>query len=309
MLSAPFIEIDGHRLRAPALRALAERGYVHRWTNIPGLDRALQSGCVPVYAGFDAAADSLTLNQLVQVMILRVLQRCGHKPIVLTSGGSTRIADPSCSSDAIATNIAGLRRLLERFLVFGEGPSDAVMVDNAQWLDGLGYGDLLRVAGPHLSVNRMLGFEKLRSRLEQKQTISFLEFNFAILQALDFLELSRRFGCVLQIGNGAQWDNIVSGVELTQRLTRRKVFGLAASPVATASALRLNAQGPSPDACIHFWRDVGEQDLGRLLRLFTDLPLDEIERLETLERANTGIMRDILARETASLAAGGERRS
>ncbi|WP_431514368.1 tyrosine--tRNA ligase [Variovorax sp. DAIF25] len=310
--------------RSPALAALMQRGFVHQCTALPRLDDLLAGAAVPIYAGFDATADSLHVGHLLPIMALRRLQQCGHKPIVLMGGGTTRIGDPSFRSAArpmlsdtqIASNIAGIRAVFERFLRFGDGPSDAVMVNNADWLDGLGYIDVLREVGSHFSVNRMLAFDSVKSRLERQESLSFLEFNYMILQAYDFLELSRRFGCKAQLGGSDQWGNIVSGVDLVRRASGQEVFGLTAPLLTTASgakmgktaagAVWLNAARLRPFDYWQFWRNAEDGDVVRFLRLFTDLPLEEIARWETLAGAPLNEAKHELATLATALAHGSE---
>ncbi|WP_044563141.1 tyrosine--tRNA ligase [Azospirillum sp. B4] len=313
-----------HDFRSSALRTLEARGYLHQCTNPEGLDAAFAAGVVPVYIGFDATADSLHVGHLLPIMTLRRLQRLGHKPIVLMGGGTTRVGDPSfraterplLSDDQIAANIQGIRRVFERFLTFGTGPIDAVMVDNADWLDRLGYIDLLRDVGRHFSVNRMLSFDSVKARLERQDPMSFLEFNYMILQAYDFLELHRRAGCLAQMGGSDQWGNIVNGIDLVRRLEGREVFGLTTPLLTTASgakmgktaggAVWLNADRLSPYDYWQFWRNTEDADVGRFLRLFTDLPLERIAALEGL--AGTGInqAKEVLADAATTLAHGAD---
>ncbi|MCT8176437.1 tyrosine--tRNA ligase [Variovorax sp. CY25R-8] len=308
--------------RSPALAALMQRGFVHQCTALTRLDDLLAGAAVPIYAGFDATADSLHVGHLLPIMALRRLQQCGHKPIVLMGGGTTRIGDPSfrsaarpmLSDEQIASNIAGIRAVFERFLRFGDGPSDAVMVNNADWLDGLGYIDVLREVGSHFSVNRMLAFDSVKSRLEKQENLSFLEFNYMILQAYDFLELSRRFGCRVQLGGSDQWGNIVSGVDLVRRAIGQEVFGLTAPLLTTASgakmgktaagAVWLNAARLRPFDYWQFWRNTEDGDVVRFLRLFTDLPMNEIARWETLAGAPLNEAKHVLATLATALAHG-----
>lgn len=311
-----------HEIRSDALRTLLVRGYVNQCTDLASLDAALSNGIVPAYIGFDATADSLHVGHLLQIMTLRQLQRHGHKPIVLVGGGTTRIGDPSfrtesrplLSDEEIARNIRGIRSVFDRFLTFGDGPTDAVLVNNADWLDRLGYISMLRDIGRHFSVGRMLSFDSVKSRLERQEGLSFLEFNYMILQAYDFLELFRRNGCRLQMGGSDQWGNIINGVELVRRVERREMFGLTTPLLTTASgakmgktaagAVWLNADRLSPYEYWQFWRNTDDADVTRFLRLFTDLPLEEIARIE----ADVGIneAKKLLADETTRLAHGAE---
>jgi tyrosyl-tRNA synthetase len=310
--------------RSEFLREAEARGFVFQCTDLDGLDEALLAGPVAGYIGFDATADSLHVGSLVQIMSLRLMQRHGLKPVALMGGGTTRIGDPSFRDEArslltdaqIEANLAGIRRCFAPFLRFGEGPSDAIMPNNADWLDRLGYVELLREVGVHFSVSRMLSFDSVRTRLEREQGLTFLEFNYSILQSYDFRELSRRHGVALQMGGSDQWGNIVSGVELVRRTDQRAVFGLTTPLIATASgakmgktakgAVWLTADRLSPYGYWQFWRNTEDADVGRFLRLFTDLPLDEISRLERLGGAEINEAKKILAHEATSLAHGAE---
>lgn len=296
------------------------RGYVSQCTDLPHLDTALSSGIVPAYIGFDATADSLHVGHLVQIMTLRQLQLNGHKPIVLVGGGTTRIGDPSfrtqsrplLSEEEIDRNIRGIRSVFDRFLTFGDGPTDAILMNNAEWLDKLGYISMLRDIGRHFSVGRMLTFDSVKSRLERQEGLSFLEFNYMVLQAYDFLELSRRVGCRLQMGGSDQWGNIINGVELVRRVERREVFGLTTPLLTTASgtkmgktaagAVWLNADRLSPYAYWQFWRNTDDADVARFLKLFTDLPLNEIADIAAGADVNAAKKR--LADEATRLAHG-----
>jgi tyrosyl-tRNA synthetase len=300
------------------------RGFVFQCTDTAALRTAMETKSIAAYIGFDCTADSLHVGSLVQIMILRLLQKRGHRPIVLLGGGTTRIGDPSgkdesrqmLSDDTIAANMAGIRRCFSPFLRFGQGPTDAIFANNADWLDGLGYISLLRDVGTHFTVNRMLGFDSVRLRLEREQPLTFLEFNYMILQSYDFRELARRRDVMLQIGGSDQWGNIVAGMELTRRTDARTVFGLTTPLIATASGAKMGktAQGAvwltpdrvSPYEYWQFWRNTEDADVGRFLRLFTDLPLDEIRRLETLGGAEINEAKKILATEATTLAHGAE---
>jgi tyrosyl-tRNA synthetase len=306
------------------LRVLTERGYVHQCTDFEGLDEAACAGPIPAYIGFDATADSLHVGGLMQIMMLRHLQRSGHKPIVVMGGGTTKVGDPSGKDESrkllteaeIASNIAGIKRAFERFLTFGNGPTDAIMVDNALWLDRLGYVDFLREYGPHFTVNRMLTFDSVKLRLEREQPLTFLEFNYMLMQAVDFLELERRHGCRLQMGGSDQWGNIVNGVELIRRMDAKSAFGLTSPLITTSSgakmgktaagAVWLNADRLSPYDYWQFWRNTEDADVGRFLKLFTELPLDEIARLEALEGAGINDAKKVLADEATSMMHGPE---
>jgi tyrosyl-tRNA synthetase len=310
--------------RSEFLRILGERGYLHQCTNWAALDAELHEGRVTAYIGFDATADSLHVGHLMSIMALRWLQRTGHRPLVLMGGGTTRIGDPSfrdttrplLDDERIARNIAGIRQVFERFLDFGDGPADAVMVNNADWLDGLGYIPFLRDFGRHFSVNRMLTFDSVRQRLDREQPLTFLEFNYMLLQAYDFVELGRRYGCALQMGGSDQWGNIVNGVELGRRVDQRDLFGLTTSLLTTASgakmgktaggAVWLNGDRLAPYDFWQFWRNSEDADVGRFLKLFTELPLDEIRRLEGLGGSDINEAKKILANEVTRLVHGPE---
>ena len=308
--------------RSDFLREITGRGYLHQCTDLAGLDARAEKGPIRAYIGFDCTADSLHVGSLVPIMMLRWLQKTGHKPIVLMGGGTTKIGDPSgkdaarqlLSEDQIQTNMAGIRRIFDRYLVFGDGPTDAIMIDNADWLDQLKYVDFLREYGRHFSVNQMLAFDSIKLRLEREQHLSFLEFNYMVLQSYDFLELSRRHDCVLQMGGSDQWGNIVSGVDLGRRLDRTSLFGLTSPLITTASGAKMGktAQGAvwlnparlSAYDYWQYWRDVEDADVGRFLRLFTELPEDEIARLEALEGAEINAAKKRLADEATRLCHG-----
>ena len=304
------------------IRTYIERGYVHQITNDLGLDQRATEQTIPAYIGFDCTADSLHVGSLVQIMMLRVLQRTGHKPIVLMGGGTTKVGDPSgkdaarplLSDQDIENNKQGILQVFEKYLTFGDGPTDAIMVDNAEWLDNLAYIRFLRDFGPHFSINRMLGMESVKLRLDREQPLSFLEFNYAILQAYDFMELRRRYGCVLQMGGSDQWGNIVTGIDLTRRVDSQEVFGLTSPLITTASgakmgktadgAIWLNADRLSPFQFWQFWRNTEDADVERFLSLFTELPMDEVRRLGALEGANINEAKIILANEATTLCHG-----
>jgi tyrosyl-tRNA synthetase len=309
-------------VKSAFLKTVTERGFVHQCTDSEGLDAALLAGTVTAYIGFDCTAPSLHVGSLVPIMLLRHLQKAGHKPIVLMGGGTTRVGDPSgkdesrqiLSEEEIAFNTAGIKGIFENFLTFGEGESDAVMLDNWEWLGGLNYIDFLRDYGRHFSVNRMLGFESVKLRLEREQPLTFLEFNYMILQAYDFLELARRHGCTLQMGGSDQWGNIVNGVELGRRADELTLFGLTSPLITTAAgekmgktargAVWLNEDRLSAYDYWQFWRNTQDADVGRFLRLFTELPMAEIARLEALEGAELNEAKKILANEATALARG-----
>ena len=306
------------------LRTLDARGYLHQLTDAVALDALAAGQIVPGYIGFDPTAPSLHVGSLVQIMLLRRLQQCGHKPIVLMGGGTGKIGDPSfkdearqlLDEDGIAANVASIRRIFERFLTFGDGPTDAVMLDNAEWLDRLEYIPFLREVGRHFSVNRMLSFDSVRLRLDREQSLSFLEFNYMILQAYDFLELSRRAGCRLQMGGSDQWGNIVNGVDLARRMDGVEVFGATTPLLTTADGGKMGktvsgAVWLHEDQLPHFdywqfWRNTADADVGRFLRLFTDLPLPEIDRLEALPGAEINEAKKVLATEATAMCRGRE---
>jgi tyrosyl-tRNA synthetase len=306
------------------LRLLSTRGYIHQMTDAAALDALASKQVIPGYIGFDPTAPSLHVGSLVQIMLLRRLQQSGHKPIVLMGGGTGKIGDPSfkdearklLGEDGIKANVASIRRIFERFLTFGDGPTDAVMLDNAEWLDALEYIPFLRDVGQHFSVNRMLAFDSVKLRLDREQSLSFLEFNYMILQAYDFMELSRRAGCRLQMGGSDQWGNIVNGIELARRMDGTEVFGVTTPLITTADGGKMGktmagAIWLHEDQLPHFdywqfWRNTDDRDVGRFLRLFTDLPLDEIARLEALEGAEINEAKKILADAATALCRGAD---
>ena len=308
--------------RSEFLRILSERGYLHQCTDIAKLDETLSQGPVTAYIGFDCTANSLHVGSLLPIMVLRLLQKCGHKPVVLMGGGTTKVGDPSGKDEArkllsdaeIAHNRDGIRSVFSNFLTFGDGPADAVMVNNADWLESLNYISFLRDFGRYFSVNRMLTFDSVKLRLDREQPLSFLEFNYMIFQAFDFLQLSRRLGVCLQMGGSDQWGNIVNGVELGRRIDGRDLFGLTLPLLTTASGAKM---GKSVKGAVwlnpeklpawdywQFWRNTEDTDIGRFLRLFTELPLDEIHRLERLEGSEINEAKKILANEATRLARG-----
>ncbi len=310
--------------RSDLLRVLDERGYIHQTTDGAALDALATQQVVPGYIGFDATAPSLHVGSLVQIMLLRRLQQTGHRPIVLMGGGTSKIGDPSfkdearklLTGEAIQSNIASIKRIFDRFLTFGDGPTDAVMIDNAEWLDKLEYIPFLREVGQHFSVNRMLSFDSVKLRLEREQSLSFLEFNYMILQAYDFMELQRRAGCRLQMGGSDQWGNIVNGIELTRRMDGVEVFGVTTPLITTADGGKMG-KTVSGAVWLHedslpgydywqFWRNTHDADVGKFLRLFTDLPVDEIARLEALQGAEVNEAKKILADAATALCRGPE---
>ncbi len=306
------------------LTVMAERGFMADCTDLEGLDTALLEGPVTAYIGFDATAASLHVGSLVQIMMLRWLEKTGHRPIVLMGGGTSKIGDPSfrdearslLTEDQIAANMAGIRRVFAKYLSFAEAGGPAVMLDNAEWLDELGYIPFLRDYGRHFSINRMLSFESVKLRLDREQSLSFLEFNYMLLQAYDFLELYRREGCRLQMGGSDQWGNIVNGIDLTRRVAGAEVWGLTSPLLTTADgrkmgktaqgAVWLNAEMLSPYDFWQYWRNVADADVGRFLRLFTEMELAEIARLEALEGAEVNAAKIALANAVTTLAHGAE---
>ncbi|MGQ7829056.1 tyrosine--tRNA ligase [Altererythrobacter sp. Z27] len=304
------------------LRLLDERGYIHQLTDAEGLDKLASSQVVPGYIGFDATAPSLHIGSLVQIMMLRRLQQAGHKPIVVMGGATTRIGDPTgrdesrkmLSEETISDNIASIRTVFERLLTFGDGPTDAVMVDNYDWLGGIGYIEMLRKVGTHFTINRMLSFDSVKLRLEREQPMTFLEFNYMILQGYDFRHLAQAMGARLQMGGSDQWGNIVNGIELGRRMDGVELFGLTTPLLTTADGAKMGktaagavwlneAQLPAYDFW-QYWRNVDDRDVGKFLRLFTDLPLEEIARLEALEGAEINQAKIVLANEVTSLVRG-----
>ncbi len=310
-------------LSSAFLRDIVARGQFHQCTDLDGLDRAAAAG-VTGYIGFDMTAPSLHVGNLTQIMLLRRLQQAGGKPIVLLGGGTTRVGDPSgkeemrqlLSEEQIAKNTASIRTTFEKFLSFGSGRSDAILVDNAEWLLPLNYLDFLRTVGRHMSVNRMLTMDSVKLRLEREQPMSFIEFNYMILQAYDFVELHRRYGCKLQMGGSDQWGNIVNGVELGRRMDQVELYGLTQPLITTASgakmgktaqgAVWLNADMLGPYEYWQYWRNAEDADVGRFLRIFTDLPLDEVARLAALQGAEVNDAKKVLATEATALLHGRE---
>ena len=304
------------------LNLLEQRGYIHQVTDAGALDALAVKQVVPGYIGFDATAPSLHVGSLVQIMMLRRLQQTGHKPIVVMGGGTTKIGDPSGKDESrklltpavIDQNIATIRKVFENLLTFGDGPTDAVMVNNDEWLSTLGYIDLLRDVGPHFTINRMLTFDSVKLRLEREQPLTFLEFNYMILQAYDFRTLAQQHGCRLQMGGSDQWGNIVNGIELTRRMDGTEVFGLTTPLLTTADGAKMGKtaagavwlnedQLPNYDFW-QYWRNADDRDVGRFLRLFTDLPLDEVARLEALQGSEINAAKVVLANEVTRLVRG-----
>ena len=311
-----------YKPRSEFLNVMVRRGYMQDCTDLQGLDEKLLAGVVPAYIGYDATAQSLHVGHLLNIMMLRWLQKTGHRPITLMGGGTTKVGDPSFRSDErpllspgrIAENIATIRGVFGKYLSYGD--NGAVMLDNAEWLDGLNYLDFLRDIGRFFSVNRMLSFESVKSRLDRDQSLSFLEFNYMILQAYDFLEIHRREGCLLQMGGSDQWGNIVNGIDLSRRVAGAEVFGLT-SPLLTTSdgrkmgksqggAIWLNADLLSPYDFWQFWRNTTDADVGRFLKLYTELPVPECDRLGALGGAEVNAAKVILANEVTTLCHGAE---
>jgi tyrosyl-tRNA synthetase len=310
--------------KSDALRVLSERGYIHQITDAEALDQAFRDGVVTLYVGYDCTADSLHIGSLISIMMMRWLQKCGHRPITLMGGGTTKVGDPTdkdqqrplLSDEVINANLASIKGVFETFLTFGDGPTDAFMVNNADWLERLGYVEFLREYGVHFSINRMLTFDSVRMRLDREQPLSFLEFNYMLMQATDFFELNRRFGCALQMGGSDQWGNIVNGVELVRRMAGRQAFGLTTPLLTTHSgekmgktvggAVWLNADRLSPYDYWQMWRNTEDADVGRFLKLFTELPLDEIARLAALKDAEVNEAKKVLANEATALLHGAE---
>ena len=319
---APFIEATMTNYKSDLLRLLDERGYIHQQTDAEGLDALAAKQVVPGYIGFDATAPSLHIGSLVQIMMLRRLQQTGHKPIVLMGGGTTRIGDPTgrdesrkmLSDETIEANIASIRTIFSRLLTFGDGPTDAILVNNQDWLGKLGYIELLQEVGTHFTVNRMLTFDSVRLRLEREQPMTFLEFNYMILQGYDFRHLAKTASARLQMGGSDQWGNIVNGVELGRRMDGAELFGLTTPLLTTADgakmgktaagAVWLNEDALPAYDFWQYWRNCDDRDVGRFLRLFTDMPLDEIVRLEGLQGSEINAAKVVLANEVTRLCRG-----
>jgi len=310
--------------KSDLLRQLDARGYIHQTTDAAALDTLASKEIVPGYIGFDATAPSLHVGNLVSIMLLRRLQQAGHKPVVVMGGGTTRIGDPTgkdevrkmLTDETIEANISSIRTAFEQFLTFGDGPTDAVMVNNHDWLGQLGYIELLQEVGTHFTVNRMLTFDSVKLRLEREQPMTFLEFNYMILQGYDFRHLSKTMGVRLQMGGSDQWGNIINGMELARRMDSAEVFGLTTPLITKADgskmgksvsgAVWLNREQLPDYDYWQFWRNTDDRDVGKFLRLFTDLPLDEIERLESLEGSEINIAKIALANAATELCRGAE---
>ncbi|HSF90781.1 MAG TPA: tyrosine--tRNA ligase, partial [Paracoccaceae bacterium] len=313
-----------YKPKSEFLRIMQTRGFLQDCTDMQGLDEKLLAGVVPAYIGFDATAKSLHVGSLIQIMMLRWLQKTGHQPLVLMGGGTTKVGDPSFRADErplltdaqIDSNIEGIKQVFSNYVNFGDGDADAKMLNNAEWLENLNYLEFLRDIGRHFSVNRMLSFESVKQRIDREQSLSFLEFNYMILQAYDFMELNRRYGCLLQMGGSDQWGNIVNGIDLTRRVLGNEVFGLT-SPLLTTSdgkkmgksqdgAVWLNAEMRSPYEFWQFWRNTTDADVGRFLKLYTELPIEECERLGALEGQDINDAKIVLANAVTTLAHGAE---
>ena len=306
------------------MAVMMQRGFLADCTDYQGLDDALSRGVTPAYIGFDATAKSLHVGSLIQIMMLRWLQKTGHRPITLMGGGTTKVGDPSFRADErpllteeqIDSNIAGIKKVFESYISYDDGPTGALMLNNAEWLDNLNYLDFLRDIGRHFSVNRMLSFESVKSRIDREQSLSFLEFNYMILQAYDFLELNRRYGCLFQMGGSDQWGNIVNGIALPRRVLNHEIYGLTSQLMTTSDgkkmgksqngAVWLNADMLSPYEFWQFWRNTTDADTGRFLKLYTELPIEECDRLGALEGSEINSAKIILANEVTCLLHGPE---
>jgi len=306
------------------LQEMLSRGFLQDCTDMQGLDEKLLEGCMPAYIGFDATADSLHIGSLIQIMMLRWLQKTGHKPIPLMGGGTTKIGDPSgkdesrqlITTEIINENINGIQKVFEKYLSFGDNSNDAKIINNAEWLDKLNYIEFLRDIGKHFTINRMISMESVKLRLDREQPLTFLEFNYMLLQAYDFMELNNRYDVSLQMGGSDQWGNIVNGIDLTRRLNKKSVFGLT-TPLLTKAdgskmgksangAIWLNSDKLSPYEFWQFWRNTLDADVGKFLKLFTELPVSECDRLGSLEGQNINEAKIILANEVTKLCHGEE---
>ena len=306
------------------LQEMLSRGFLQDCTDMQGLDEKLLEGCMPAYIGFDATADSLHIGSLIQIMMLRWLQKTGHKPIPLMGGGTTKIGDPSgkdesrqlITTEIINENINGIQKVFEKYLSFGDNSNDAKIINNAEWLDKLNYIEFLRDIGKHFTINRMISMESVKLRLDREQPLTFLEFNYMLLQAYDFMELNNRYDVSLQMGGSDQWGNIVNGIDLTRRLNKKSVFGLTTSLLTKADgskmgksangAIWLNSEKLSPYEFWQFWRNTLDADVGKFLKLFTELPVSECDRLGSLEGQNINEAKIILANEVTKLCHGEE---
>ena len=311
--------------RSDFLHIMNSRGFLQDCSDLEGLDERMKKETISAYIGFDATADSLHVGSLIQIMMLRWLQKTGHRPIALMGGGTTKIGDPSgkdqsrqlLTSDKIQQNIIGIRQVFDKYIKFGESSSDAIQPNNAEWLENLNYVEFLRSYGRHFTINRMLSFDSVRLRLEREQPLTFLEFNYMLLQAYDFMELNKRFGCQLQMGGSDQWGNIVNGIDLTRRINKSEVYGLTTPLLTKADGSKM---GKSADGAIwlnedkleaynfwQFWRNTMDEDVVKFLKLFTELPLDECERLGKLKGSEINTAKQILATEVTTLAHGRDR--
>ncbi|MFL2788758.1 MAG: tyrosine--tRNA ligase [Paracoccaceae bacterium] len=311
-----------YQIKSDFLKIMIERGFLSDCTNYEHLDMALLKSIVPGYIGFDATAPSLHVGSLIQIMMLRWLQKTGHQPIVLMGGGTTKVGDPSFRADerplltpeSIDTNISSIKNVFTNYVSFNDASNTAIMVNNAEWLDDLNYLTFLRDIGRHFSINRMLSFESVKSRLDREQSLSFLEFNYMILQAYDFMELNKRYGCLLQMGGSDQWGNIVNGIDLTRRSTEVELFGLTSALLETSEGKKM---GKSQDGAIwldkkllssyqfwQFWRNTADADVGKFLKLYTEIPIDECMRLENMKGAELNEAKIILANHVTSLLHG-----
>jgi len=313
-----------YKPKSEFLRVMETRGFLSDCTDMEGLDEALMNGIVPAYIGFDATASSLHVGSLIQIMMLRWLQKTGHQPLVLMGGGTSKVGDPSFRADErallddaqIDENIAGIKKVFANYVTFGDGNTDAKMLNNADWLDNLNYLTFLRDVGRYFSVNRMLSFESVKQRIDREQSLSFLEFNYMILQAYDFMEINKQYGCLLQMGGSDQWGNIVNGIDLSRRMSQAAVFGLTSPLLTTADgkkmgksqdgAVWLNADMRSPYEFWQFWRNTLDADVARFLKLYTELPIEECERLGALEGSDINAAKIILANEVTTLAHGAD---
>jgi tyrosyl-tRNA synthetase len=317
-------DIAAFKPKSDFIRVMQERGYIHQCSDIEALDKAASEGAITAYVGYDATASSLHIGSLISIMMMRRMQQTGHRPLPLMGGGTTKVGDPSdkdsqrplLTNDQIAANIAGIKTVFDRFLRFDDSPTGAFIEDNARWLDKLGYVDFLREYGVHFTINRMLTFDSVKRRLEREQPLTFLEFNYMLMQATDFLELNRLYGANLQMGGSDQWGNIINGVELIRRMDGKQAFALTTPLLTTASgakmgktvsgAVWLNADLMSPYDYWQFWRNTEDADVGKFLKLFTDLPLDEIARLEALEGSQINEAKKVLADEATALLHGAD---
>lgn len=309
-------------MTADFLHIMQERGFLHQCTDLDTLKSKLAAGVVTCYTGYDATATSLHAGSLLSIMMMRWFQKCGHRPLVLMGGGTTKVGDPTGKdesrkmlSDAdIESNIAGIRKVFQKFISFGDGATDAQMVNNAEWLEKINYIEFLRDYGPHFSVNRMLTMDSVRLRLEREQSLSFLEFNYMLLQAYDFLELYKRYGCSVQFGGSDQWGNIIGGVDLVRRILQKETFGLTCPLLTTSSgkkmgksasgAVWLNDDMFSPYDYYQYWRNTEDDDVSRMLKIYTELPMEEIARLEALRGSEINEAKKVLAFEATRMCHG-----